>query len=335
MAPMTRNRADRDGLPTESMVTYYAQRESVGLIITEGTMPSENSKAYLDIPGCFNAEQMEAWSKVTKAVHQNGGHIYLQIMHGGRVAHSSLLQPGMHPVGASAIQAEGSVYTDLGEVSFEIPIEMTQDEIENTKKHFVDCAIRAIEAGFDGVELHAANGYLLNQFLASNTNHRNDKYGGTPEKRGQFVVEVVNDISLAIGADRTAIRISPNGTFNDIEEVTLEATYAELLAKLSPIGLAYLHLIELPGFDSVPWVRARWSGALIVNTDETQVDKLGAAQRVMESGNADMVSFGRLVLANPDFVARLGMPNSPMNEPDEDSFYGGGDNGYIDYPTLA
>jgi N-ethylmaleimide reductase len=335
MAPMTRNRATSDGVPTQSMVTYYAQRASVGLIITEGTMPSENSKAYLDIPGCFNPVQVQEWAKVTKAVHQQGGHIFLQIMHGGRVAHSSLLPSGMHPVGPSAIQAEGSVYTDAGEVPFEMPAEMSQVEIENTKKQFVECALLAIDAGFDGVELHAANGYLLNQFLASNTNHRSDEYGGTPEKRTQFVVEVVDEICAAIGADRTAIRISPNGTFNDIFEETLEETYSELLTKLAPYGLAYLHIIELPGFDSIPWARSRWSGTLIVNTDETQVDKIGAARKVMESGNADMVSFGRLVLANPDFVARLGKPESPMNDPDEDTFYGGGDNGYIDYPTIS
>ncbi|CAB4330854.1 unannotated protein [freshwater metagenome] len=335
MAPMTRNRANQDGSPTQSMVTYYQQRASVGLIVTEGTMPSENSKAYLDIPGCFNTEQMQEWSKVTQAVHHEGGHIFLQIMHGGRVAHSSFLPAGMHPIGPSAIQASGSVFTNSGEVPFEIPIEMSQSDIADTKRQFVDCAVLAIQAGFDGIELHAANGYLLNQFLASNANHREDKYGGTPEKRTQFVVEVVDEICAAIGADRVAIRISPNGTFNDISETTLEATYAELLARLSPLGLAYLHLVELPGFDSVPWARARWNGTLMVNTDETQVDKLGAARKVMESAQADVVSFGRLILANPDFVSRLSLANCPMNEPDEDLFYGGGDKGYIDYPTIS
>lgn len=334
MAPMTRNRAMEDGTPTEAMVRYYEQRSSVGLIISEGTMPSANSKAYEDIPGCFKQEHKVAWSRVTKAVHDRGGHIFMQIMHGGRVAHSTMLPSGDHPLSPSAIQAKGTVFTRNGEEDFEVPTEMSTSNIEQTKKDFVLCAELAIEAGFDGIELHAANGYLLHQFMASNVNHRSDSYGGTPSNRARFVLEVAEKISNSIGANRVGIRISPNGTFNDIHEANLESTYRALLRGLAPMGLAYLHLIELPGFDSAKWARANWNGTLIVNTDETQVDKIDPALAAMNSGQADMVSFGRLLLANPDFVERLKRNHLIFNVPDEESFYGGGDHGYIDYPFI-
>ncbi|MFE4829989.1 alkene reductase [Streptomyces sp. NPDC056672] len=332
MAPMTRSRAFGPGhSPTDSVVEYYAQRASAGLIITEGTQPSVVGQGYPDTPGLHSAEQIAGWRKVTDAVHAKGGKIFAQIMHAGRIGHPDLLADGLVPVSASAVAAQGQVYLHDGPKDFVTPHELTSDEVRETIADFASAARNAIEAGFDGVELHGANGYLIHQFLAPGSNLRTDEWGGSVEGRIRFAVEVTRAVADEIGASRTAIRISPGNQYNSIVEPEPDAAYIALVKELEPLGLAYLHLIENTR-DLTVVLRKQFSGTLVLNAATegfTGADEL----KLIEDGTADIVSYGALFLANPDLPDRL-KAGGPYNTPDPATFFGGDDKGYIDYPFL-
>ncbi|MDT0461189.1 alkene reductase [Streptomyces sp. DSM 41527] len=336
MAPMTRSRAYGPGAgATELMAAYYAQRASAGLIITEGVQPSVVGQGYPDTPGLHSAEQVAAWRQVTDAVHREGGVIFAQLMHTGRIGHPSLLPDGLIPVGPSAVAAQGQVYTHQGPQDFVTPKELAHDEIVRTIADFADAARNAIAAGFDGVELHGANGYLIHQFLAPNANQRTDGWGGDAAGRVRFAVEVTRAVAEAIGAHRTGIRISPGTPFNDIAETDpsdLEATYTALVAALAPLDLAYLHVLEGPDQSLTGRLRKDWPGTFVLNPfthpEPTGHDSLG----LIENGAADLLAFGALFLANPDLPRRLAS-GGPYNEPDRTTFYGGDERGYTDYPA--
>ncbi|MEY9776526.1 alkene reductase [Arthrobacter sp. MW3 TE3886] len=335
MAPMTRSRATApDGTATAMMAEYYAQRAGAGLIISEGIQPSAVGQGYTNTPGLHSAEQVESWKPVTTAVHENGGVIYAQLMHTGRVGHPSLLPEGMHPVGPSPVTAAGQVYTYEGMQAFVEPRELPDTGIAQTISDFADAARNAIDAGFDGVEIHGANGYLIHQFLAPNSNIRTDDWGGSVEGRIRFGVEVASAVAAAIGAERVGFRISPGATFNDIQDdADLAATYTALVGKLAPLGLAYLHIMESADRELTNTLRAAWPGTLVLNPN-TAPDPTGPdALALVEDGTTDLVSFGALFLANPDLPARLAA-GGPFNTPDRSSFYGGDATGYLDYPSL-
>ncbi|MCP3821312.1 alkene reductase [Streptomyces sp. A3M-1-3] len=335
MAPMTRSRAYGPGnSPTDSNAAYYAQRASAGLIITEGVQPSVLGQGYPDTPGLHSDEQIAGWRKVTDAVHAAGGRIFAQIMHTGRIGHPVLLPGGLVPVGVSPVAAAGQVYTHEGPKDFIVPRELPDAEIHATIGEFASAARNAIEAGFDGVELHGANGYLIHQFLAPNTNLRTDAWGGSVEGRIRFAVEVAKAVAAEIGADRTGLRISPTNPYNDIDEQDAEPTYTALVEALEPLGLAYLHVVEAgPELRELALaLRKRFTGTFILNPateGPTGADTLG----LIEDGTADIVAFGALFLANPDLPARLAA-GGPYNTPDPATFFGGDDSGYLDYPTL-
>ncbi|MFE3551336.1 alkene reductase [Streptomyces kronopolitis] len=334
MAPMTRSRAYGPGAePTELMATYYAQRAGAGLIVTEGIQPSVVGQGYPDTPGLHSAGQVRAWRTVTDAVHHEGGAIFAQLMHTGRIGHPSLLPDGLEPVGPSAVTAKGQVFTHEGPKEYVTPKELTEAEIRQTIADFAAAARNAIEAGFDGVELHGANGYLIHQFLAPNTNLRTDAWGGDTEGRIRFAVEVTAAVSEAIGADRVGLRISPGNQYNDIAEDNPDEVYLALLERLAGLDLAYLHLMEGPNRDLTPRLRKAWAGTFVLNPftypDVTGPDALG----LIEDGSADMVAFGSLFLANPDLPRRLAS-GGPFNAADKATFYGGDHHGYTDYPAL-
>ena len=331
MAPMTRNRASSTGVPIDLMSEYYSQHASFGLIISEGIQPAAIGQGYPNTPGLHNDEQSAGWQKVAETVHGAGGHIFLQLMHAGRISHIDVT--GMQPIAPSAITPAGQVFTGSGNKPFDEPREMTAEDLVIARESYVDAARRAIAAGCDGVEIHAANGYLLNQFLADNSNQRTDEYGGSPENRARFVIETVQAVVAAVGGERVGIRISPNGTFNDMVESQIEETHGALLAGIDSLGLAYLHVGEQPGFAGIAFARALWSGVLIGNTGYGDSEKIASAHSLVESGGADAVSFGRLALANPDLPARI-KEGAAMNDPDSKTFYSGGAKGYTDYPTL-
>ena len=328
MAPMTRNRADQNGDPNDSMVTYYSQRASFGLIVTEGTAPELVGKAYPYIPGIYTSTQIAGWKNITDAVHAKGGKIYLQLMHSGRISHFKIT--GIHPIAPSAVKPAGEIFTGAGQDSFETPMEMTIEQIRITQDSFVNAAQNAILAGFDGVELHAANGYLLHQFLATNSNVRSDNYGGSAVNRCRFILEVLDAVSEKIGSHRVGIRISPNGTFNDIHEGDLVNTYTHLLNELNTRDISYLHIADQPGFDGIEFSRKNFSGILIANSGYADKSKVETAKAAIATLKADLFSFGRLALANPNLPERL-ISGAALNEPDSKTFYSGGDTGYLDY----
>ncbi|UVS81407.1 alkene reductase [Actinokineospora sp. UTMC 2448] len=333
MAPMTRSRAyGAGGVPTPQMAEYYAQRAGAGLIITEATQPSVVGQGYPDTPGLHSAEQVRGWRAVTDAVHAEGGRIFVQLMHSGRIGHPVLLPDGLRPVAPSPVKADGAVYTKEGMKDFVTPKELTEDDIATTIADFAAAARNAIDAGFDGVELHGANGYLIQQFLAENTNLRTDAWGGSVANRIRFAVEVTRAVADAIGAHRVGLRVSPGGTYNDIAEVDPEATYTALVDALQPVGLAYLHVVEYDR-DLTLRLRKQFAGALILNPHTGSRPTGHAELDVVADGVADIVSFGALYLANPDLPARLAA-GGPFNEPDPTTYYGGDHRGYTDYPTL-
>lgn len=335
MAPMTRSRAGEGATATELTAEYYAQRASAGLIITEGIQPSVVGQGYPDTPGLHSGEQIESWRKVTAAVHAAGGRIFAQIMHTGRVGHPVLLPDGLENVAPSAVAAKGQVYTAEGPKDFVTPRELTGDEVRATIGDFVAAARNAVDAGFDGVELHGANGYLIHQFLAPGSNRRTDEWGGTPENRVRFAVETARAVAAEIGAARTGLRLSPGNPFNDISEPhgELEATYTLLVKELSALGLAYLHVAEVgPIRDLVRALRANFEGPFILNPETGGITG-PEALALVEDGTADMVAFGALFLANPDLPARL-RAEGPYNTPDRSTYYGGAEKGYTDYPAL-
>ncbi|MFE2295821.1 alkene reductase [Streptomyces sp. NPDC059452] len=333
MAPMTRSRAGEGGTATELTAAYYAQRASAGLVITEGIQPSVVGQGYPFTPGLHSAEQVASWRKVTDAVHAEGGRIFAQIMHSGRIGHPVLLPDGLVPVSASPVRAAGQLYTAEGPKDFVEPHELTDAEIRQTVADFVSASRNAIEAGFDGVELHGANGYLIHQFLAPNTNLRTDAWGGSETGRIRFAVEVVKAVAAEIGAARTGLRISPANPYNDIDEPAPDAVYTALVQEIEPLGLAYLHILEnAPIRELTLALRKAFTGTVLINVHSdgpTGPD----AHTVIDDGIADLISYGALFLANPDLPARL-KAGGPFNTPDPSTFFGGDAKGYTDYPAL-
>ncbi|MCG6500043.1 alkene reductase [Kitasatospora sp. A2-31] len=335
MAPMTRSRAYGPGAePTSLMAEYYAQRASAGLIITEGIQPSPVGQGYPDTPGLHTASQVAAWRSVTDAVHAEGGVIFAQLMHTGRIGHPSLLPDGLVPVAPSAVAAKGQVFTHEGPKEYVTPKELNEAEIRQTIADFATAALHAIEAGFDGVEIHGANGYLVHQFLAPNTNLRTDGWGGGVEGRIRFAVEVVTAITEAIGSDRVGLRISPGNPYNDIAEDQPGEVYEALLERIASLDLAYLHLLEGPDRDLTARLRKAWPGTFVLNPFTYPEVTGPEALKLVEDGTTDMVAYGALFLANPDLPARLAA-SGPFNTPDTATFYGGDHRGYTDYPALS
>ena len=335
MAPMTRSRAFGPGAePTELMATYYAQRASAGLIVTEGIQPSPVGQGYPDTPGLHTPGQVAAWRTVTDAVHREGGVIFAQLMHTGRIGHPSLLPDGLVPVGPSPVAAKGQVYTHEGPKDYVTPRELSDAEIRQTIADFAAAARNAIDAGFDGVEIHGANGYLIHQFLAPNTNRRTDAWGGGSEGRIRFAVEVVTAVAEAIGSHRVGLRISPGNPYNDMSEDNLGEVYSALLSRLADRELAYLHLMEGPDRDLTARLRKAWSGTFVLNPF-THPEATGPdALALIKDGSADAIAYGALFLANPDLPRRLAV-GGPFNTPDPATFYGGDHRGFTDYPTLG
>ncbi|MFJ6893240.1 alkene reductase [Streptomyces hokutonensis] len=335
MSPMTRSRAYGPGqAPTESTAVYYAQRASAGLIVSEGIQPSVVGQGYPSTPGLHSDEQVEAWRKVTDAVHEKGGVIFAQLMHTGRIGHPSLLPDGLIPVAPSSVAAKTQVFTAEGPQDCVVPKELTPAEIEQTIADFVSAARNAIAAGFDGVEIHGANGYLIQQFLSDNVNLRDDEWGGTVQGRIRFGVEVAKAVTAAIGAERVGFRISPGNPYNDITESDPSSLYGELLTALNPLGLAYVHLMEGPDRELTRQLRKQWQGTFILNPFTHPNPTGHESLSLVEDGTADAVAFGALFLANPDLPARL-QQAGPFNTPDPATFYGGDERGYTDYPTLG
>lgn len=333
MAPMTRSRAAQGGLATDLTAEYYAQRASAGLIVSEAIQPSLVGQGYPATPGLHSPEQVASWRKVTDAVHAAGGRIFAQLMHAGRIGHPTLLPDGRVNVAPSAIAARGQVYTPEGPKDFVTPHELTPAEIRETIADFAAAARNAIDAGFDGVELHGANGYLIHQFLAPSSNHRTDSWGGTAENRNRFALEVTRAVAAEIGAARTGIRLSPGNPFNDISEPAPEAAYTALVRELATQGLAYLHVMEGDNRELTNRLRKEFGGRFILNP-HTEGFTSGDALALVEDGTADIVAFGALFIANPDLPDRL-RAGGPFNTPDPGTFYGGAEKGYTDYPALG
>ncbi|MUL41988.1 alkene reductase [Streptomonospora sp. PA3] len=333
MAPMTRVRAAAGGLATPSMAAYYAQRASAGLIVSEGVQPSLIGQSNPGTPGLHTDDQVAAWRPVTDAVHTNGGRIFAQIMHGGRVSHPDTT--GMRPVGPSAVSAVGEVFTPTGPQPAPAPRALDTDEVPEHALAYAAAARRAVDAGFDGVELHGANGYLISQFLSSNANLRTDRYGGSIANRIRFAVEAASATVDAVGAARTGIRLSPGGGFWGVEEDDTPELYAALLAELARLQPAYIHLEATADEEVLVGLRRAWPGTFVVNPSVPMGPKQtgrAEADRWLDLG-ADLISFGRAFIANPDLVERLrtGVPLAPV---DEDTFYQGGDRGYLTYPAY-
>lgn len=330
MAPMTRSRADDNGVQPQIAVEYYAQRSSAGLIITEATNISAMAKGYVRTPGIYTAEQIEAWRKVTEAVHAEGGKIFLQIFHTGRIALPDFLPDNAQPVAPSAVKAKGQNYTDEGMKDFVVPRELSLAEIKQIIKDFASAAKNALEAGFDGVELHGANGYIVEQFLSTNANLRTDEYGGSKENRARFLFEVLDAMIAEIGAERTGLRLSPNSPYNDMEETDAAELYEYILKELNKRNLAYLHIGT---FDKTqdwhPILRPIYKGVYFAGVGFTKQ----RAEEVLSANNADAIVFGTSFLANPDLPERFSQ-NAALNEPDKSTFYTPGERGYTDYPAL-
>lgn len=338
MNPMTRCRADADAVPTAIMADYYGQRATAGLIVTEGVAPSPNGRGYARTPGLWSDAQVAAWKPVTAAVHGKGGVIFAQIMHTGRVSHPGNMPAGAKVVAPSAVALAGQMYTDgAGMQDYPVPQEMTEADIAQAKAEFVTAAQNAIAAGFDGVELHAANGYLLEQFLSPDTNQRSDAWGGSVAKRSRFVIEVAEAVAAAIGGDKVGIRISPYGTASGMAAYPeVDETYLALVAALAKAGLVYVHLVDhaAMGNPAIPAefraaLKAAWPRTFIVGGS---FDGASAQAAVAEAAT-DLVGFGRAFIANPDLVARL-QSGLELNAPNFDTFYTPGAAGYTDYPTA-
>lgn len=339
MAPLTRSRAVEDNTPNALMAEYYAQRAGAGLIITEGTSPSANGLGYARIPGLFNSAHVRGWRQVTDAVHSHGSKVFVQLMHTGRVSHVANLPDGARVVGPTAVALEGQMYTDAqGMQPHSAPHAMTAADIEQAVGEYVNAAKLAIEAGFDGIELHAANGYLLEQFLNANVNTRTDAYGGSAEKRNRFTLDVARATAAAIGADRVGIRVSPYGVFNGTGAFDgVEDQFTALARELDALKLAYLHLVDhlSMGAPEVPAalkvrLKAAFGGTFIASGGFA--DRTSAEQAIKE-GRGDLVAFGRAWLGNPDLIDRL-KTGIKLNELDPSTFYTPGAKGYTDYPRA-
>ncbi|MFB7180874.1 alkene reductase [Streptomyces sp. NPDC056257] len=337
MAPLTRNRAGTDGVPGELMATYYAQRASAGLIIAEGTTPNAVGQTYPHIPGIHSPAQIAGWRRVTDAVRAAGGRMFLQLQHGGRVGHPDT--SGHVPLAPSAVRFPEPLHTPGGLREAVAPREMTAEDIRSTIADFADAARAAVEAGFAGVEVHSANGHLLHQFLARNTNLRTDEWGGSVEGRIRFTVEVVRAVAEAIGAERVGVRISPGVNVNGVEEGDTEEIYPALVKALADVGPAYLHQVHAtPDQPAFTEIRRAWPGTLIANPvlshEEVAADGGRLRGEQLLAAGADLVALGRGFLANPDFVERL-RTGAPLNElRPEFLMYVQGAEGYTDYPVL-
>lgn len=339
MAPMTRNRATADGVPQPIMATYYAQRASAGLIIAEASTPNAVGQTYPNITAIYNQAHVLGWRRVTDAVRASGGRMFLQLQHGGRVGHPD--NSGHTPIAPSSIPLPETIHTPAGPRDAVAPREMTTDDIRSTTADFAAAARNAIDAGFAGVEVHSANGYLLHQFLARGTNRRTDAYGGSVAGRIRFTVEVVQAVAEAIGPERVGLRISPAVGANGIDEGDTDSIYPELTKTLADVGLAYLHVVFAdPDKPLVQTIRKNWPGTLIANPMLPWPGPLPAdggkhqGEQLLDAG-ADLISLGRSFLANPDLVERLRL-GAPLNEVRaEGLMYTGGENGYTDYPTLT
>ena len=337
MAPLTRSRTGSRGIPGPLNAEYYAQRASAGLIVAEATQISRQGQGYAFTPGIHDAEQVEGWKQVTNAVHRAGGRIVLQLWHVGRISHPSLQPGGGLPVAPSAIRPEGKAFTESGFQDFVEPRALETEEIAGIVEDYRRATENARAAGFDGVEIHAANGYLIDQFLRDKTNRRSDRYGGSIENRARFLLEVTEAVVGAWSADRVGIRISPVSPANDIADSDPQAVFDHVVRQLNPFGLAYLHVVEGAtggprdniAFDFQA-LRQGVAGAYMANNGYD----LELAQAALREGRADLIAFGRPFIANPDLVERL-RRQAPLNALDKDTLYGGDAKGYTDYPALT
>ncbi|MCF8479195.1 MAG: alkene reductase [Rhodospirillum sp.] len=337
MAPLTRARAGAGDVPTDLMATYYGQRATAGLIISEATPISNQGKGYAFTPGCYNAAQAAGWRKITDAVHAKGGKIFAQLWHVGRISHPDLQENGLLPVAPSAIKADGQAFTAEGFKPFVTPRALETSEIPGIVADYVNAAQTAMDGGFDGVEIHAANGYLLDQFMRAETNQRTDAYGGSPENRLRLTLEVAQAVTNALGGDRVGIRISPvspaNGPISDPDPQSL---FTALATGLNALDLVYLHVVEgatggdrdIQAFDYGA-LKSTFKGLYMANNGYTRESAIAA----LSENKADLVALGRPFIANPDLVARF-KTSAPLNPLDRDTLYGGAEKGYIDYPAL-
>ncbi|MDR6955456.1 2,4-dienoyl-CoA reductase-like NADH-dependent reductase (Old Yellow Enzyme family) [Ancylobacter sp. 3268] len=333
MAPMTRSRAKPDGTPGDLAPEYYAQRATMGLLITEGTQPSDDGQGYLATPGIYTEAHVAGWRKVTDAVHAAGGRLFIQLMHVGRRSHPDNTPHHRQPVAPSAIAPGEGMFTMNGMQPIPEPRELTTDEVKQTVADFATAARRAIEAGADGVEVHGANGYLVHQFLAPDANHRTDDYGGSIKNRARFAIDVVQAIADAIGPERTALRLSPGISTGGISEGRgNDDLYRHLAAEFAGMGLSYLHVLYVRQDPLLEELRRKFGGVLVLNRPGRKREQVGAD---LATGLADIEALGVMALANPDLVHRL-KTNGPLNEVRPALFYaGGGAEGYTDYPALV
>ena len=338
MAPLTRNRAIAGFVPSPLAVAYYGQRADAGLLITEASQISQQGQGYQDTPGIYTDAQVEGWKKVTDAVHAKGGRIFIQLWHVGRVSHVSLQPGGGAPVAPSALAAQTKTFVNNAFAETSQPRALEASEIPGIVEDYRRAAANAIKAGFDGVEVHGANGYLIDQFLKDGSNQRTDSYGGSIENRTRFLLEVMDAVTAEIGANRTALRLSPVSPANGISDSAPQALFNHVIEELEKRHPVYIHVVEgatggprdvAPDF-SFEELRKRYSGAWMVNNGYD----LALAEKVVAEGKADLVAFGKPFIANPDLVERL-RRGAPLNEVDRDTLYGGGEKGYLDYPTLA
>jgi len=330
MAPMTRGRSTRKGIPTELNARYYAQRASMAMIITEGTQPSDVGQGYTLTPGIFSPEQIDGWRLVTDAVHEEGGKVVIQLMHVGRIAHPLNSFHGRQPVAPSEVKPAGLMFTSVGSFEMPRPRELSKQEIASTVSDHRHAAACAIAAGADGVEIHAANGYLIHQFLSDNVNLRSDEYGGSVENRIRFAMEVASGVAEEIGGSRTGIVISPGNPLNDIVEEHVDEIYGALGSELSSLNLAYLNVVHGGNEELIHSIRRNWTSALLLNRRGADIE---ARLQDVEDGLADVVTVGQQALANPDLVDRI-KTGAPLNDVDHKTFYGGDERGYLDYPTM-
>ncbi|MBO3287087.1 alkene reductase [Paenibacillus sp. FSL M8-0228] len=331
MAPMTRSRSQEDGTPGELTSLYYAQRASMGLIITEGTQPSDDGQGYLWTPGIYTDKHIEGWKKVTDAVHEAGGYMYIQLMHAGRMSHPDNTPHHRQPVAPSAIAPGVEMFTAKGMQEIPVPRELSVEYIQTTIADFRKAAAAAIKAGADGVEIHGANGYLINQFIGENSNTRTDQYGGSIENRARFAIELTKAIVEEIGAEATGFRISPGTPLGGLQDGEQgPELYRYLVKELAQLDLAYLHVMHLGNEKLLQDIRSIWTNPLLVNRAGRALEDLSTD---LDSGLADMVPVGVWSLANPDLVERL-QKGAPLNEADPTTFFGLGSKGYTDYPTI-
>jgi N-ethylmaleimide reductase len=335
MAPMTRSRAINN-IPNALMAEYYKQRSNAGLIITEGIAPSANGVGYARIPGLYSDAQVEGWKLVTEAVHKEGGKIFAQLMHTGRVSHPDNMEENTEVVAPSAVGMSGEMWTDQnGMQSYPVPKEMTAEDIQQAINEYANAAKNAIKAGFDGVEIHGANGYLVDQFINTASNKRTDNYGGSVKNRARFAVEVAKAVSEAIGAEKTGIRFSPYGVFNDQEVFAdVEETFEYLAGEMGKLNLMYIHIVDHSAMGApevTPSVKTKMKNAFGGNVIASGGRNKEKAEEAIRSGEGELVAFGSSFLANPDLVYRM-KNNIKLNTPDFDTFYTPGEKGYTDYP---